>query len=751
MSAIDHAVVTWDTARPRLRQDLQFHFQMVEGRPMYVVEDRANRSYHQLGVPEYRFLRSLNGTKPAAKLVAECSAGRNELTETEAESLLRWAIDHHLLQTSRADQADRRLAHAEDLAPKALSRQWQKLFFVKLPLGSPEGFLRPFTRALGWTLSPWAMVAAVAAACYGGYLATSHYAALMEASSRAFLPQNWIWLLGVTVVLKLIHELWHGIATQKFGGSVPEWGVQLIAWISPMTYVDASSSWSFPSRWQRITVAAAGMYVELLLAVAALHVWTVSDPGLPREICFNVLVSASMITLLFNANPLMRFDGYYIASDLLDLRNLGQRGQQAFTWLNRRIFLGARSTSLPPVVRKRFFTYLLYGAAAWCWRILVTIGLMALAAHLFHGMGLLPLLVAGVLGVAGLLHSVASFFKPSERTSHIPWGSAWWRIALGVAAAAASLVFIQINPTAPGLAVVEHPGKAVVRAETPGFVAGIQVRDGQRVEKGQVLLDLANETEVTLLEMYHAQLAQSQSRARMLYLMENLEEWQTELQKAEGLKEKVAVQQKRVGALVLRAPISGRLHAPGLKQQPGTYCDTGHPILTIIPDEAPQFLISMRQQDFQRIAPDLATGPKAFRVRLLGHPGEYRAQLRRVESKATLAVPSPVLASSAGGPLAVRSISQRETATNREGLARGADRSESATYYDSIKPEAQRENMELLQPRFTLYASAGEVSALREGEWGRAFYEGETEEALGSYLYRLVRTYLEKAFLSPEA
>jgi putative peptide zinc metalloprotease protein len=751
MSLIDHAVVTWDTARPRLRQDLQFHFQLVEGRPMYVVEDRANRAYHQLGVPEYRFLRSLNGTKPAAKLVAECSAGRNELTENEAEGLLRWAIDQHLLQSSKSDQADRRLAQAEDQAGKGKAKQWQRLFFVKIPLGSPDRFFRPFTRLLGWTLDPWAMLAAALAGVYGCYLAASHYALLMEASSRAFLPQNWIWLLVVTVVLKLIHELWHGIATQKYGGVVPEWGVQLIAWISPMTYVDASSSWSFPSRWHRITVAAAGMYVELLLAVGALHLWTVTEPGFLNEICFNVLVSASMITLLFNANPLMRFDGYYIFSDLLNLRNLGQRGQQAFSWLNRRVFLGAKSASLPPVVRKRFLTYILYGAGAWCWRIIVTIGLMALAARLFHGMGLLPLLLAFVLGTASLVHSTVVFFKPTERSGHIPWGRASWRIGLAVLAAGAALTFIQINPAAAGLAVVEYPGKAIVRAETPGFVSTLHTADQEAVAQGQLLLTLGNESETAQLAMDEAQLALSEARARMLYLTENLEEWQLEVQRLEGLKERVSVQQKRVRALEVRAPVAGRVHAPPLIHQKGAYFDTGHPLLTIIPEEAPQFLISLRQQDFQKISSELAADPQPFRIRLLGRTKEYPARLKRTDSKATFAVPSPVLASSAGGPLAVRSINQRETASNKEGLARGAAKSESMTYFDSIKPEAERENMELLQPRFTLYASAGEAEDLREGEWGRSFYEGETEEALGRYLYRVIRSYLEKAFLEPES
>lgn len=749
-NAVDHAVITWDMARPKLRQDLQFHFQIVEGKATYVLEDQANRSYHQLGVPEYRFLRSLNGTKPAAKLVADCSAGKDALSETEAESLLRWAIDHHLLQSARPDQADRRMAHAEDQAPQQKSRQLLRFFFLKLPLGSPDQFLRPFTRLLGWTLSPWTFVLASVAFIYGIYLAITVSPLLLESSSRAFLPQNWFWLLGTTVVLKLIHEMWHGIATQKHGGVVPEWGLQIIAWISPLTYVDASSSWGFSSRWQRITVAAAGMYVELLIAVAALHIWTISEPGLLKELCFNVLVSASMITLIFNANPLMRFDGYYIFSDLFDLRNLAQRGQQAFVWLNRRLFLGAKNTPLSASVRKRFTLFFAYGAAAWLWRIVITLGLLALAANLFHGLGLIPLLLTAVLCLASMLHSVFLFFSPNEIAGKIPWRSAGWRIGLATLAVGAALTLITINPTAAGLAVVEYPGKSILRAETPGFVAVIHCADGDTVTPGQMLVSLSNEDEQARLRLFESQLDHSQAQARMLYLRENLDDWQTEQQKTEGLREKVAVQRKRVAALEIRSPIAGKVHAPNLHQQEGSYFETGHPLLTVIPAEPPHFLISMRQQDFQRIASELTTDPKPFRVRLSSRPGEYAAKLKRAESKATLSVPNPVLASPSGGPLAVRGINQQETATQQQGLARGVGKSESLTHFDSIRPEAQRENMELLQPRFTLFASATSTTGLREGEWGYSLYEGETNEALGSWLYRTVRSYLEAAFLSPQ-
>ena len=750
MTSADHAVLTWDTARPKLRDDLVFHFQMVEGRPTYVVEDRINRAYHQIGVPEYRFLRSLDGSKPAAQLLAERSNRKDSLSETEIESLLRWVIDHHLFEPAKSEQADRRLAHAEEAAPKQKKQSLLRLFFLKIPLGSPEAFLRRFTALLAWTLSPLALLAGTGVLLYGVVLVVTNYEILFEASSRALIPQNWLWLIAATVFLKLVHEIWHGVACQKFGGVVPEWGVQVISWISPLTYIDATSSWSFPSRWRRIIVAGAGMYIELLIAVAALHFWLDADPGTLKEIAFNLLVSASLVTLLFNANPLMRFDGYYILSDLLDVRNLGQRGQQAFAWLNRRLFLGLGKQGLAPVLRKRFFLYTAYGALSWVWRIAVLIGLLALAANLFQGMGLFALALSSLLFVAGLIHSFMLSLQSSESLVKIPWGTASWRIGTAAGLVALALVAIPVNPSAEGYAVVEYTNKAVIRTGTPGFLAAIHAPDGSRVEAGAPLVSLRNEEESARLRILEAELAWSEAKARIHYLGDRFDEWQTEREKTGGLREKVTAQKTRLVSLDLTSPIAGRVHAPDLANREDAWFATGAPVVTIIPDEAPGFVISLRQQDFQRIAAGLAAAPQPFAVRLAGRPGQYEADLQRTDSKASLAIPNPVLASSAGGPLPVRGIDQKESAARSGGLARGNGGSGESVDNGTIRPEASREGLELLRPRFTVYASVRDADGLREGEWGNARYEGTEREALGRWLWRLTISYLERQFLSPK-
>lgn len=746
----DHAVLTWDTARPKLRDDLVFHFQMVEGRPTYVVEDRINRAYHQIGVPEYRFLRSLDGTKPAAQILAERSNRQDSLSENEIESLLRWVIDHHLFEPSESGQADRRLAHAEDLMPKKKKKSLLQLFFLKLPLGSPDAFLRPLTALLAWAFSPGALLAGLAVLVYGAVLAITNHETLFEASSRALIPANWFWLIAATVFLKIIHELAHGIACKKFGGVVPEWGVQIIVWISPLTYIDATSSWGFANRWHRILVAGAGMYVELLVAVAALHYWLQADPGTMKEVAFNLLVSASLVTLLFNANPLMRFDGYYILSDLLDVRNLGQRGQQTFAWLNRRLFLGTGKQTLAPVLRKRFFLYATYGFLSWIWRIVIMIGLLALAANLFQGMGLFALALSVVLFLAGIVHSLVTSFQASEALVKIPWRSAVWRIGAAVVVIAGALVAIPVNPAAEGYAVVEYPGKAVIRAAAPGFLATIHAPDGSRIEAGAALVTLRNEEESARLKTLEAEWAWSEAKARSHYMDDRFDEWQAEREKTEGLREKVAAQRIRLGSLILAAPVAGRIHAPDLVDREGAWFATGAPVVTVIPDDAPGFLITLRQQDFQRIAPGLEASPQPFGVRLYGRPGIFEADLKRAESKASLAIPSPVLASSAGGPLPVRGIDQKESATRSGGLALGSGGAGTQSHHDTIRPEASREGLELLRPRFTVYASVRNADGLKEGEWGDARYEGAEREALGRWLWRLALDYLEQRFLSPQ-
>ena len=126
------------------------------------------------------------------------------------------------------------------------------------------------------------------------------------------------------VVIKTVHEFGHSFACRRFGGEVHTMGIMFLLF-TPIPYMDATASWSFRSRWQRALVGAAGMIVEVFVASLATFVWASTAPGTIHSLAYNMMFVASVSTVLFNANPLLRFDGYYILSDLLDIPNLHQR------------------------------------------------------------------------------------------------------------------------------------------------------------------------------------------------------------------------------------------------------------------------------------------------------------------------------------------------------------------------------------------------------------------------------------------
>ena len=147
--------------------------------------------------------------------------------------------------------------------------------------------------------------------------------------------------------MKAIHEFYHGLICKRHGGQVPVCGIALILF-SPVAFVDVTSSWKFRSKWQRIYTAAGGMYAELFVASLTALLWANSDDGLLSQICHNVIVMASVSTLLFNGNFLMRFDGYYIC--------LGLAGHSKPLWQRSTVCPLFGPTLFPGDTRDR-----------WCW------------------------------------------------------------------------------------------------------------------------------------------------------------------------------------------------------------------------------------------------------------------------------------------------------------------------------------------------------------------------------------------------
>ena len=291
--------------------------------------------------------------------------------------------------------------------------------------------------------------------------------------------------------MKVVHEFGHGLVCKRYGGYVREAGATLILF-APTAYIDVTSAWRFASRWRRIHVSAAGMYIEVVISALAAVVWQSTSSDLVRQVAADVILAGAISTLLFNLNPLMRFDGYYILGDLLELQNLYESGRRYVQYWAKRRLLGM-PVAAPRMPPRRAWFVRLFGFASTLWYLVATAGAIAGLAVIFHGAGLLLAIVAAAWWyVAPAVRMVRWLFgsRAAERPNR-------GRAAVVTVGGASLAMFIllwtpaSLPPTAP--AIVEYAPPTILRARTPGFVERIYVVDGEQVKRDQLLCVLRND------------------------------------------------------------------------------------------------------------------------------------------------------------------------------------------------------------------------------------------------------------------
>tara|TARA_R110002096_G_scaffold273422_2_gene467207 strand:- start:10614 stop:12881 length:2268 start_codon:yes stop_codon:yes gene_type:complete len=744
----DHAVRELTVSRPRLRKDLKFAFQDYRGRPSYILEDLTHRRYFQIGLPEYQFLQNLDGNRTAREVLSQNARefGDRALSEEEATILLRWLIDQRLLESDNADQSGRRYDHTAEQADKKPKQAMQKLFFIRIPMGNPDALLTKLTPWLAWTGTLPFVIAWFALIGYAGFLLIQNWTPFVSASASVILPgTNWLILGGIFVFLKLVHEIWHGVLAKKFGGVIPEWGIQLLVFVTPLTYVDASASWRFPSRWHRIYVASAGMFIELLLAALAVIIWVRTEPGVINTIAHNTIFAASTITLLFNANPLMRFDGYYILSDLLRIPNLATKGQQFMQWFWRKTLYSIKDLPPPPAFKEQPVAIGLYGVLSFIWRWVIWIGIMAMASVLFKGAGVLLVGIA-VIGMVfgGLFKSLKFLFKGENGRRPNLMGSLGKMGLIGAGLFAIGY-FVPIDPAPKAAAVIEYHDKVVLRAECAGFVREVFCENGEVVEEGQVLARLENPAKETELKQLRIDIQHSILRGRQYFDEERLAAWQAENENLKALQERLESTQALIDSLSVKAPKAGKVFGERLDSLVGRYLHPGSSIMAVIPQTAPRVLITVKQENADSVK---GKNGEAVILRLRGHEKVIKATLERAELQGTTAVPHPALASTGGGPLLVRNRARFDSA-REQGLAyqRGGMSEELSHFAGIGEDQARAAQQELTKTHFAAYAvlDVPDVAEqLNEGEWGYVKLANVRERRLGVWLFEKVAVYVNR-------
>jgi len=568
--------------QPRLRSHAYIHRHQYRGQTWYVLEDRAGQRYHRFSPQAYLLIGLMDGRRSVEELwETACERlGDDGPTQDDVIQLLSQLHGSDVLQCDVPPDAVELLERYERQQRRRWLTRLSSFFSWRMRLFDPERFLQatlPYVKpTIGWTGAiVWLVVVLPAL-----FLAGVHWTDLTrDFLDRLFSAQTLISFWLIFPLIKALHELGHAYTTKAFGGEVHDMGLMLLV-VTPVPYVDASSASAFRSKWRRIAVGAAGMVVELFLAALALYIWLSVEPGLLSAVAYNTILIAGVTTVLFNGNPLLRYDGYYILADLLEIPNLRQRANQYLGYLCERYLFG-RPEAEPPVAtpgeRAWFVTYAI---SSFAYRCLVVIGIIAFLADRYFWLAMFFACATAIGWICVPLGKGVRFLLSSPRLRKQRTRA----FAVTAAALAAVVIVLGLVP-APYRSVVEGvvwvPEESLVRAGTEGFVDRVVAAPGTRVRRGDVLILLADPELTTRVEVLTARVRELQAkydeqrpadRVKLAIVQEELRFVQEDLARAT----------ERAAELTVRSGTDGTFVVPVPEDLPGRFVKKGEQLAYVV-------------------------------------------------------------------------------------------------------------------------------------------------------------------------
>lgn len=564
---------------PRLRPHVQITRQHYRGQRWHVLQDPSTNQFFRLGPVAYEYVQMLDGRRSVEEVwkISLTRHGDDAPTQGEVIQLISQLYNSNLLTVDATPDVEQLLGRGRDRLRKSIQQQAIGLMYFKIKVLNPDRILAWIEPILRPILNRWGLIAWACLLVFAVVSISPHWEELLSGVESTLAPSNWGWIAAVFVVTKLIHEIGHGVVCKRFGGQVPEFGFMLLV-MMPAPFVDASASWAFSSKWRRIAVGAGGMIFELAIASLAALVWISTRSGgspLIHQIAYNAMFTASISTILFNANPLMRFDGYYMLSDLLEIPNLMQRSTTMLKHLWERLVFRVRDTFPPSSVRDEQAILVVYGIAALVYRIFLFFSITLYVMGKMFGLGLvLAVWTASVwfiLPLAGFIHYLASSPKIADRRGQVI------STTLAIAAAVALLVgAVPFPDRRYGDGVIESPGRTGIFAGVDGFITDSHVRPGDAVREGDPLITMASRELLAQRETVEAMIRETESLERE-YLTQSHAMAQIAREKAATLREQLRFIDDRDRRLVVRAPRDGVIvgrdpsAAVGMFVREGTY------------------------------------------------------------------------------------------------------------------------------------------------------------------------------------
>ncbi|WP_272002083.1 PqqD family peptide modification chaperone [Roseovarius sp. ZX-A-9] len=638
-------------ARPRLRRDVRVIRHIYLGQPWYVLTDSTGTKVHRLTPAAQEVAGRLDGVRSVEDIWEELTTrlAEDAPTQDEIVRLLSQLHQSDLLDNAETPLLDDLLERRD----KDRIQKWKKLLLnpasITLPLIDPDKFLKALSSAMGavpralWWLS--ALVIIVAALV----VLPLHWQALTARGLEGFLDlENLALIALIYPVVKAVHEIGHGVTVRGRGGEVHEMGLMFIAFY-PIPYVEASASLSFPSKWDRAAVAGAGVVVELVIASIALFLWTQAEPGMVRTVLFNTMVISGLSTLAVNGNPLLKFDGYHVLCDIIEIPNMAKRGNEWWGEVVRVYLLGTgeRARTRMQIGGWERLWFALYPPAAFAYRIFISITIALFIATTYRLVGVLLALWSVSLMLVWPVLKTAHKGLTDPRIQ-----SVGQRAVLGAGAAVVVLGGLLFALPLPHYAVVQGvvwlPDEAILRAPQAGRITAQQAAHGDRVALGAPLFtvaapDLEAEARVRGARLAKAEAqyaaARAKDRASAAKFRDRVREARIARDDANA----------RLAQLQVTAALPGQLNLPMTTGLEGRFFARGAVIGHVLPDAEPVIRVAIPQD----LATLMSREIRGIELRFADSPDVILSAsiLRQVPAGGDV-LPSPVLALDGGGTFA---------------------------------------------------------------------------------------------------
>ena len=481
----------------RMRPDLSIHPQRIGQHRHWVVKDPVALTYFHLRDEEHAILQMLDGRASLAEIKRrfEHAFAPMQISFEQIQGFLARLYDFGLLLAEAPGQGRQLLSRFSRRRRTEVIRSLTGVLAIRFQGIDPEPILGWLYPKCSWMFSRWCLLAGILLATAAATLVTVQFDVLQSKLPdyyAFFTLRNVVWMAVAMATAKVLHELGHALTCKHFDGECHEMGIMLLVF-TPCLFCNVSDSWMLKSKWKRIAVTAAGMYVEIVLASVCTFLWWFSEPGLLNTICLNTMFVCSVSTVLFNGNPLLRYDGYFVLSDLVEVPNLAQQSRAVVSRAAAMLLLGMKPSDNRALPDARRGLLAAYGIASTLYRWAIVVVILWFCAKTLRPYGLEVLaqvLMVGVIG--GMLavpvrNTVSALRNPSWRGLVRPRRVALTCAGLGLAAAAAWLVPLPASITAPAVLQPEAAHHVYV-PDAGKLVRAVPV--GTTVKKGDLLAEL---------------------------------------------------------------------------------------------------------------------------------------------------------------------------------------------------------------------------------------------------------------------